>query len=265
MTTFPTGPAPATPLDGEESVFDAESVKSALAVLGINNVEAYFAQGTAFLELLETANRRINLTRVTSTAGFWHRHVLDSLRLLGALDALANTVPERALKVIDVGSGAGFPAIPLALARPDWDIVALEATGKKCRFIEEARDALGLTRLTVVNARAEDAARAPESREAFDAALSRAVAQLPVLLEWVSPLVRPNGILLCMKGREYVAEMAAAANAAKTLRLSKGEVVPAVSVLADYPTEGAVLRYVKTAATPEKFPRRAGMAAKKPL
>lgn len=149
--------------------------------------------------LLLAANRQVNLTRLTAPEDFLRRHLLDSL------SALPWIPPQAALA--DVGSGAGFPALPLALARADLPVTAIEATGKKCRFIETASQALDLgERVRVVHARSETLARQAAYCGQFDVVTARAVAALPTLLGWTLPLLRPGGRLVALKGRPSVGE-----------------------------------------------------------
>jgi 16S rRNA (guanine527-N7)-methyltransferase len=210
-----------------------------------------------FRELLAAGNERARLTAITDEEGYWRAHVLDSLSLARAL---AGEAPPRTL--IDVGSGAGIPAIPLAIAFPGLEVAALESIAKKCRFIEEAARALGLApRLSVLEARAEEAARRPEHRDRYDVAVARAVADLPVLAELALPFVRPGGLFVAYKGPRGAAELAAGGRAAELLgaRL-EGAIVSGL--------EGTGLSLVKIrklAPTPPRFPRRTGIPEKRPL
>ena len=149
----------------------------------------------AFLDLLEQANARMNLTRITDRDEAWTRHIMDSLTLLPYIEAAGAT------NLIDIGSGGGLPGLPLAIVRPDLPITLLEATGKKARYLAETADSLGLTNITVLADRAETLG-APDGggRDAWDVITARAVGPLRVLLELAMPLVRDGGWLLAIKG-----------------------------------------------------------------
>ncbi|MEP0842347.1 MAG: 16S rRNA (guanine(527)-N(7))-methyltransferase RsmG, partial [Phycisphaerae bacterium] len=144
-------------------------------------------------ELLIEANRRFNLTRITAAGEAALKHYADSLSLLATrwLDAA------RPLEVLDVGTGAGFPAVPLAVVCPAWRITAIDGTGKKARFLADAAKALGLTNLRALHARSADLARRPAMR--FDAVLMRAVARLGPGIEEAHGLVRRGGSLIFYK------------------------------------------------------------------
>jgi 16S rRNA (guanine527-N7)-methyltransferase len=209
------------------------------------------AQLRRFLERLLETNRSFNLTAITDPAEAWDKHVLDSLTLLPDLRELA--VGSR---VIDVGSGGGLPALPLAIALPALHFTLLEATAKKARFLEETASALGLANVHVVPDRAESYGQGPE-RERFDATTSRAVSRLPVLLELTLPLIRIGGLSLSIKGEQATTELAEAKNALHLLRAK-------LEGTRRTPT-GVVVRIRKTAATPPKYPRRPGEPKRAPL
>lgn len=156
-----------------------------------------------YLGLLFFANERFNLTRIDRESA-WSRHVVDSLSLLGPLASLDK--PERA---IDIGSGGGLPAIPLAIARPEISFTLLEATGKKARFLEAVARRLGLRNVTVLNDRAEKAARG-SMRETFDVATSRAVGGLADLALISIPFLKIGGVMLAIKGERAGEEIASA-------------------------------------------------------
>jgi 16S rRNA (guanine527-N7)-methyltransferase len=210
-------------------------------------------------ELLEW-NSRINLTAVTDSEGVFVRHFLDSLSCVTALGCLDLPTGPR---LIDVGTGAGFPGIPIKIACPTIQLTLLEATGKKVRFLDHLRCALGLGQTEVLNARAEEVGHSPDHRERYDWAVARAVAEMSVLAEYLLPLVRVGGAVLAQKGERAPAEVQGAARAIETLGGRLRRLVPVeLQGLAE-------TRYLviidKTAATPEKYPRRPGMPAKRPL
>jgi 16S rRNA (guanine527-N7)-methyltransferase len=162
-----------------------------------------------------------------------------------------------------VGSGAGFPGLPLKIACPDLRLTLLEATGKKAEFLTEVVNRLGLTDVTVLNARAEQAGHDPAHRAAYDLAVARALAAMPVLAELTLPFVRPGGLVIAQKGEDPAAEVEAAQAAFHRLGGRLRRVLP-VSL----PGLAAARHLVvveKVAATPDRYPRRPGMPAKRPL
>ncbi len=156
-----------------------------------------------YLGMLFVTNERFNLTRIDRESA-WKRHVVDSLSLLAPLASMIDLE-----KGIDVGSGGGLPAIPLAITRRDISWTLIESTGKKARFLEAIARRLGLTNVRVVQARAESAART-SLRESFDVATSRAVGGLSDLAVWSVPFLRIGGVMLAIKGERAAEEIAAA-------------------------------------------------------
>jgi 16S rRNA (guanine527-N7)-methyltransferase len=211
----------------------------------------------AYTRLLVREGSRLNLTSLREPEAIEQRHFGESLSLLQALESFEAF----ASPAIDIGTGAGFPGLPIKIVRPDLKLTLLEATGKKCRFLELVVDTLGLTGVTVINGRAEELAHDPEHRGAYPLALARAVAPLRVLVELALPILRPDGYLAAPKGSAALREVREAATA---LRLCGGEVT-AVQPL-DVPEPAPVLVLVrKSAETPDAYPRRAGIPSKRPL
>ncbi len=206
-----------------------------------------------YAQLLE-ANQTVNLTRITALDDFLNRHLLDSL-------SIAPLLPNEAA-VADVGSGAGFPAIPLAIARPDLRMTAIESVGKKCRFIQSVQESLQLSNLSVISERSETLAQRPEFRERFDVVTSRAVAALPVLLELCLPLVEPGGLFLAMKGLSYEAELEASK---KALHLLGGRLREVVTFDRPELSASRLIVVEKPVKTPSSYPRNSGTITKSPL
>ena len=208
-----------------------------------------------YYNLLVEENRKFNLTSVTGPVEAAEKHFLDSFLLLPDLEHLKNP------KVLDIGSGAGFPGLPLKICRADLDITLLDAVGKKTAFIEMAIKKLNLNQARAVHARAED--HAAKYREHYDMAVGRAVAEMRVLMELTLPLVRVGGKVVISKGPAAYEEMAAAENAIKML----GGLVRGVRDLV-LPVSGekrTIIVIDKVAPTPEKYPRRPGIPRKRPL
>jgi 16S rRNA (guanine527-N7)-methyltransferase len=186
------------------------------------------------------------------------KHFLESLSCLQVLTPVA---PQT--RCIDIGAGAGFPSLPLKIVRPQMRLTLLEATGKKVLFLEHIVGELGLQEVEIIKGRAEALARQPAHREGYEVALARAVAQLPVLLEYALPLLAIGGIFVAQKGAEIENEAEAARSAMKILggRMKEMKAVRLPGLEA--PRHLAVAE--KVAPTPQKYPRRTGIPAKRPL
>jgi 16S rRNA (guanine527-N7)-methyltransferase len=204
-----------------------------------------------YLERLLETNRSFNLTAITDLEAAWDKHILDSLTLLPELRALP-----AGSRIVDVGSGGGLPALPLAIVLPALHFTLLEATGKKARFLEDAARGLGLPNVSVACDRAESFGHGPE-RERFDASTSRAVARLPVLLELSLPLIKVGGLSLSIKGEQAATEVDEAQNALAVLHAAVEDTRRTPS--------GVVIKIRKHAATAAKYPRRAGEPKRAPL
>lgn len=206
-----------------------------------------------YMELLALWNEKINLTAITDDGGVIIKHFQDSLTVLPF-------IPENA-PVIDVGTGAGFPGMPLAVARGDIHVTLLDSLNKRTRFLEHVKDKLSLGNVRVVCDRAEDAGRDAELRERFGVAVSRAVAPLVVLSEYCLPFVKVGGVFVAMKGGDVLTEAEEAEYAIREL----GGMVKSVNSFELAGNKRTIIEIAKAAQTPEKYPRRAGMPAKKPL
>jgi 16S rRNA (guanine527-N7)-methyltransferase len=207
-----------------------------------------------YLDLLLETNRSMNLTTIADPELARAAHVGDALTLLPFL-------PAGPLKVVDVGSGGGLPGMPLAIARPDLQVTLIEATRKKAVFLRAAAKQLNLTNVQVVERRAEDAAHGP-LRQSFDVAVARALASLPVLLEWCLPLVRKGGKVLAMKGPKIQEELPAAQNAISVLGGGAAVVHP---VALPHVEHHVIVEIDKIADTPAKYPRPTAQTKSKPL
>jgi len=226
----------------------------ACATIGLELTDAELGRLGRYLHLLLETNRQFNLTAITDPGQAWRRHILDSLSLLPFIDASG--------PLIDVGSGGGLPGVPLAIARPQLPITLLEATGKKARFLERVVDDLGLTRVTVVSARAEEAGRQQTHRQRYATAVARAVGPMRVLLEYALPLVREGGRVLAMKGRRVEAELDESGDALLELGGGAVELYEALPGLED---EAVIVEVRKAGPTPPPYPRRPGEPKANPL
>ncbi len=202
-------------------------------------------------------NEKFNLTAIREIEGIRTKHFLDSL---SALLEMKDPVPET---LVDVGTGAGFPGIPLKIALPELRLTLVESVGKKCEFCRHTVRLLQLENVQVLALRAEDMGQLTQYRERFDWAVARAVSSMPVLAEYLLPLVRVGGGVLAQKGENAHAEVQSAERAIQILggNLRKVRMVTLPGV-AD---ERYLVVVEKKSATPLQFPRRAGLPARKPL
>ncbi len=234
-------------------MIDPVRLQQKCSTWNITLTPAQLAQLDRYAALLVDYNRKVNLTAITAPEGIEDRHFVDSL--------IFAAQPEVAGRLADVGSGAGFPGVVAKIYKPDLALTLLEPTGKRLDFLRLLCAELGLTGVTFLKERAEEAARKPW-RESFDVVCARAVAALPALCEYCLPLVRVGGTFLALKGPDAGAECDAAAHAITVLggRLS--------DVRACTLPDGSARRLVicqKISQTPTKYPRGGGQIAKKPL
>ena len=206
-----------------------------------------------FVALLLAANERVNLTAIREAERVWVRHILDSLTLMAFLAEL----DEGAARVIDVGSGGGLPALPLAIAMGSLDFTLLEATGKKAAFLRLAIERLSLPNARVVCGRAEQIGQQREQRERYDAAMARALGPTRVAAELTIPLIHPGGVVLLIKGERAEQELIDAKHALRTLHATheRTHITPS----------GRVVVLTKRGATPRLYPRRDGEPKRNPL
>ncbi len=211
--------------------------------------------------LLVEWNQRFNLTAITDDEGIALRHFVDSLTVLAALSAAP--LPNKPARLIDVGTGPGFPGIPLKVARPDLSVTVMDSVAKKVKFCAEVIRQLGLTGIRAEQGRAEEVAHQPAYREQFDVVTARAVAALPTLVEYLLPFAKVGGVCIAMKGSDAEAEAAQAENAIRTLGGRLNRVVPVT--LPGLPDKRALIVIDKIAPTPLVYPRQGGMPRSAPL
>lgn len=236
---------------------DAEVVGAlalSMQIIGRPLTVQEIAQFVRYLELLSRWNRKARLSAITRPVEAVRLHFLDSLLSLGAEFPAAT-------RVIDVGSGAGFPGIPMKIVRPDLQFTLLEAAARKAAFLEIAGKELGLE-LEVIHARAEEAAHDERWRERFDVAMARALAPLAAACELTMPFVKPNGRVVLLKGPSVRGELAAGRRAVGKLG---GGAMRALSAALPGGDRRVIIVIEKSAPTPTEYPRRAGLPRRKPL
>jgi len=220
--------------------------------------EALAAFQTYYEELIAW-NERANLTAITDYREVQIKHFLDSLSCLLVLTGL----PIERWRGLDIGAGAGFPGLPLKIARPQMEFTLLEAKKKRVQFLQHLVGRLGLSGIEVVRGRAEELGRQTGHREGYDLVVARAVATLPVLLEYALPLCQIGGMVIAQKGPDIKEELGTSQVA---LRVLGGQMRQVKGLELPFSMGDRNLVVVeKVAPTPEKYPRRPGVPAKRPL
>ena len=239
----------------------AEFQKEFCTVMEYNGLAEFATEDLSrkFYSLTERmleVNKSMNLTAIKEQRAIILRHYADSL-------SVAKFLPQNA-KIADVGCGAGFPSLPLAICRPDLSILSLDSTEKRIRYVEQTAALLGLDNLRAVAMRAEDGARG-EFREAFDVCTARAVAALPVLSELCLPYVRVGGLFLAMKAARAPEELEQARSAITALGGIDTKVHPIVLKNDEETDERVIIQIKKGKATPQNLPRPYAKIVKRPL
>ena len=210
-----------------------------------------------FYKMLIETNKSMNLTAITDEDEVIEKHFIDSLSCRRVVDM------DRIKKCIDVGTGAGFPGIPLKIVYPEIEFVLVDSLNKRVKFLKEVKEALGLDGLEAIHGRAEDLARDKELRAAFDLCVSRAVANLSVLSEYCIPFVITNGYFVSYKGKKGSEEISNAQNCMNVLgcKIEKVEEFH----LEEDEAERLLIKIKKCKGTPKLYPRKAGTPSKSPL
>lgn len=211
-----------------------------------------------FYQLLVEWNKKINLTAITDYEEVVQKHFLDSCLLL-------KECPKQSFEkklIVDVGTGAGFPGIPLAILLPDTQFTLIDSLNKRIDFLSVVVKELDLKNIRLFHGRAEEFGKDKNFREQFDYCVSRAVASLPLLLEYCSPFVKVNGSLLLYKSKKVSQEIEDAENALHVLNC---QIIRCIEVLMEQNLQRFVLEIEKKDSTPEKYPRKTGKPKKYPL
>jgi len=232
-------------------------LRDCCAQMGVALTEKQLEQFMAYLSLLLEWNEKMNLTAITEEREVVLKHFADCLSLIPAVEW------KDGLRVIDVGTGAGFPGVPIKIAHPEIELTLLDSLQKRIGFLQEVGSQLGLAGVEYVHSRAEDGGQNAAYREQFDLCVSRAVANLAVLAEYCLPLIRVGGRLAALKGPDAAAEADAAAGALEKLG---GRLLEIQDVTIPYTDlSHKIVLIEKIAPTPKKYPRNAGKIRKSPL
>lgn len=229
----------------------------AMEAMGLVLEDYQIRQFCRFEELLLETNKVMNLTAITDPGEVAVKHMADSLSCYDE-----RYFPKDA-SLLDLGTGAGFPGIPLAIFRPDLTVTFFDSLQKRLNFLNEVCRETGLRKVAFLHGRAEEMAHQEAYREQFDLVTSRAVARLSILCEWALPYVRNNGLFIALKGAQYEEEIKEASNALRILGGTLEEVRPVT--LPGLSDKRAVLYIRKSGTSPAKYPRKPKMAAKHPL
>ncbi len=208
-----------------------------------------------FTNILLDWNEKINLTSITDINDVILKHYVDSLTI--------NKYIDKSVKILDVGTGAGFPGIPLKIINEDKKFVLMDSLNKRVNFLEKVKEGLDLKNIEIIHSRAEDLGKNLNYREKFEVTVSRAVASLNVLLEYMLPLVKVDGICICMKGPNIYKEIEEAKNALEILG-GKIEKIEKIN-LPGTDMERIIIIIRKINKTPNKYPRKAGIPSKTPI
>lgn len=234
-------------------------------ILGIKMEIGHLLLFQRYLSALEKWNQKLNLTSITNSKEICVKHFLDSLTALNTVKKciLYKINRNSQIDIIDVGTGAGFPGIPIKIMLPSLRLALLEAKKKKINFLIELVKDLGLKEVNIVNDRAEIVGRKDDFRECYDISISRAVAPLAVLYEYALPLIKKNGWFIALKGRKYKDDLGDGMSA---LELLGGKLFNIEKIqLPILNQERNIISIRKIKNTPDKYPRKAGLPKKRPL
>lgn len=234
-----------------------ELLKTGAEAIGISLNEKQIAQFVKYYEILVEWNSFMNLTGITEYEEVVQKHFVDSLALCKALDV------SKAESLIDIGTGAGFPGIPLKIAYPHLKVTLLDSLQKRIKFLNEVIAQLGLEKVETIHGRAEDFAKPSMKRESYDLCVSRAVANLASLSEYCLPYVKVGGYFISYKSGKAEEELE---ESKKAVFLLGGKIEQEVKfMLPDSDITRNLIKIKKVSATPKKYPRKSGLATKEPI
>ena len=233
-----------------------ELLKTSAEKMGIELSQNQLEKFDLYKKLLLEWNEKMNLTAITDDEGIAIKHFADSISVLPLME-------NKNASLIDVGTGAGFPGIPLKIANDGFKVTLLDSLNKRITFLEEVKKELGITNLECIHSRAEDGGRNADLREKFDYCVSRAVARLSVLSEYCMPFVAVGGYFISLKGPDAAEELTEAQKAISVLDGKVEKVVEITIPESDLKHCAVVIKKIKS--TPKAYPRKAGTAAKKPI
>ena len=233
----------------------ADTMQNYLKELNIELSSRQIEQFYNYMDLLIEWNKVINLTGIVEPNDIIIKHFIDSLTVLNSI--------KKTDSIIDVGTGAGFPGIPIKIAYPETKIVLLDSLNKRINFLDEVINKLELKDIQTIHGRAEDLGQDKNHREKYDIAIARAVAPLNVLLEYLSPFVKVNGKCICMKGSNYLEEIENSKNAINVLGLGEENIQEFVIPNTDI--KRAIITVKREKELSKEYPRKAGTPVKKPL
>lgn len=239
--------------------YDLTKFKHGLEELNITLTDEQIEQFLQYYEMLVEKNKVMNLTGITEYEEVIQKHFLDSLSLIRVIPDIAS----QKLTVIDLGTGAGFPGIPLKIAFPELEITLMDSLNKRILFLQEVIDALGLKKVSAVHGRAEEMASNGTHRQQYDLCVSRAVSNLAVLTEYCLPFVKKDGLFVSYKSADSDAEIQ---EGKKAISILGGKLTSVDKFqLPDSDLRRALVCIKKVKDTPKKYPRKAGTPAKLPL
>ena len=239
--------------------YDLTKFKHGLEELNITLTDEQIEQFLQYYEMLVEKNKVMNLTGITEYEEVIQKHVLDSLSLIRVIPDIAS----QKLTVIDLGTGAGFPGIPLKIAFTELEITLMDSLNKRILFLQEVIDALGLKKVSAVHGRAEEMASNATHRQQYDLCVSRAVSNLAVLTEYCLPFVKKGGLFVSYKSADSDAEIQ---EGKKAISILGGKLTSVDKFqLPDSDLRRALVCIKKVKDTPKKYPRKAGTPAKLPL
>lgn len=234
-----------------------DKLKEKALEMGIELTDNQLKQFEIYFHMIIEKNKVMNLTAITEKDEVIDKHFVDSLAFVKSNIKFENQ------RILDIGTGAGFPGIPLKIAFPDLEVVLLDSLNKRITFLNEVIDELGLKNITAIHGRAEDYAKQKEYREGFDIVVSRAVANMSTLSEYCIPYVKLNGYFMPYKSGNIEKELN---QAKKAIKILGGKIQDKILfTLPETDMERSLIEIKKEKTTPKRFPRKAGLPSKEPI